>query len=77
MGYRFGSNMLDYEALADWALRRRGELIFCEGKDGDYLPFKPLVNLTGVAGKVNKEMIFYKSDKIELPELFDVCGSAV
>lgn len=64
-GYRFGSDSIDYEFLAEWALRRKGELIFCEGKEGDYLPFKPLVNLTGVAGKINKEMIFYKTDNIE------------
>lgn len=37
----------------------------CEGKDGDYLPFKPLVELKGVAGKVNKEVVFYKRDFIE------------
>ena len=41
LGYRFGSNTLDYRILAEWALKRKGELIFCEGKDGDYLPFKP------------------------------------
>ncbi|MBD5266260.1 MAG: hypothetical protein HDS44_04780 [Bacteroides sp.] len=64
-GYRFGSDTIDYERLAQWALNRKGELIFCEGKDGDYLPFQPLVNLTGVAGKINKEMIFYKSDIVE------------
>lgn len=62
LGYRFGSNTIDYKALAEWALQRKGELIFCEGKDGDYLPFKPLVELKSVAGKVNKEMIFYRND---------------
>ena len=62
LGYRYGSNMIDYEDLATWALQRKGDLIFCEGRDGDYLPFRPLVDLKGVAGKVNREMIFYKSD---------------
>lgn len=69
MGYRFGSDSIDYDALAQWALRRRGELIFCEGEDADYLPFKPLVDLKGVAGKINKEMIYYRSD-------FDIPGLA-
>lgn len=72
LGYRFGSNTIDYDALADWAIKRKGELIFCEGKDGDYLPFKPLVDLKGVAGKVNKEVIFYKSDFVE--DNYDLFG---
>jgi site-specific DNA-adenine methylase len=61
MGYRHSSRLLDYDKLADWTLKRKGEIIFCEGKNGDYLPFKPLLNLKGVAGKVSKEVIFYKS----------------
>lgn len=44
LGYRFGSNTLDYRILAEWALKRKGELIFCEGKDGDYLPLNLLLN---------------------------------
>jgi len=62
MGYRHSSQMLNYEELAAWALKRNGEVIFCEGHNGDYLPFKPLLNLKGVAGKESKELIFYKSD---------------
>jgi len=62
MGYRFSSKLIDYEKLALWAKERKGEVIFCEGKNGDYLPFKPLIDLKGVAGKVNKEVIFYQSE---------------
>ena len=61
MGYRYSSKLLDYENLANWALDRKGEIIFCEGYLGDYLPFKPLINLKGIAGKVSKEVIFYKT----------------
>jgi len=61
MGYRHSSKILDYGKLAAWALERKGEVIFCEGKDADYLPFKPLLDLKGVAGKLSKEVIFYKS----------------
>lgn len=63
MGYRFGSNTIDYNALALWAKARKGEVIFCEGAEGDYLPFKPLVNLKGVAGKVSKEVVFLQNCK--------------
>lgn len=60
-GYRYGSNLIDYKSLAEWALNRKGEIIFCEGEYGDYLPFQPLVDSKGVAGKSSKEVIFYKS----------------
>ena len=60
-GYRYGSDRLDYKNLAKWALKRKGEIICCEGEYGDYLPFQPLKNSKGVAGKISKEVIFYKS----------------
>ena len=62
MGYRYSSKLLDYENLANWSLDKKGEIIFCEGYLGDYLPFKPLINLKGIAGKVSKEVIFYKTN---------------
>lgn len=63
MGYRFSSNMIDYSQLALWAKSRKGEVIFCEGAEGDYLPFKPLVELKGVAGKVSKEVVYLQNCK--------------
>ena len=74
MGYRHSSKMLNYENLSKWALNRKSEVIFCEGCNGDYLPFKPLLNLKGIAGKESKEMIYYKSDVAPVQlNLFDVC----
>jgi site-specific DNA-adenine methylase len=61
MGYRYGSNLIDYDKLADWVKLRKGEVIFCEGENGDYLPFRPLIALKGVAGKVSHEKVFYFS----------------
>ena len=61
-GYRYGSDTIDYDKLAKWALARKGEVIFCEGEGGNYLPFSPLLDLKGVAGKSSKEVVFYKSD---------------
>jgi len=58
-GYNHGSSELDYEALAKWALRRKGQLIFCEGEFGDYLPFHPLLQLAGIAGKRSREVVYY------------------
>lgn len=61
LGYAFDSKQIDYDFLAKWADKRKGEIIFCEGDQADYLPFQPLVVLKGVAGKSNKERIYYKS----------------
>jgi hypothetical protein len=61
LGYNHGSNELDYEMLASWALGRKGEVIFCEGKFGDYLPFDSLLKLTGVAGKISDEKLYFRS----------------
>ncbi|MFR9620548.1 MAG: hypothetical protein SNH63_04925 [Rikenellaceae bacterium] len=71
LGYRHSSKLLDYDKLANWALAREGEIIFCEGKEGDYLPFNALVDLKGVAGKVNKERLFYRSNIIHPTGLFN------
>jgi len=57
-GYNAGSDSVNYTHLAKWALSRKGQIIFCEGKNGDYLPFKPLLTLNGVAGKKSEEKIF-------------------
>lgn len=62
-GYRYGSKLIDYQRLAEWAKNREGEVIFCEGNCGDYLPFRPLLDLKGVAGKTSKEVIYYQSNK--------------
>lgn len=71
MGYEFSSAKLDYTKLAGWASTRKGEIIFCEGEHGDYLPFEQLLELKGVAGKSSKEVIYYRSDSIgKQPSLF-------
>ena len=58
-GYRWGSKEMDYSALANWILARKGQVICCEGHEGDYLPFTTLIDSKGVAGKVNKEKIYH------------------
>jgi site-specific DNA-adenine methylase len=60
-GYAFGSSSLNYVALADWVQERSGQIICCEGEFGDYLPFKKLLDLPGVAGKKSQEKIYYQS----------------
>lgn len=61
LGYKFGSTMIDYAALAQWTLSRRGQVIACESGNATYLPFVPLADHAGVAGKLNKECVFLRS----------------
>ncbi len=65
LGYKQSSKLIDYNFLAAWALKRKGELIFCEGEKGDYLPFEHLMELKGVAGKASKEKIYYQTNHIK------------
>jgi hypothetical protein len=57
-GYAYGSDQLDYGALANWILSRKGQVIACEGPEGDYLPFQPLRLSMGVAGKQSDEVFW-------------------
>lgn len=66
MGYRHNSDEINYELLAKWILGRKGQLICCEGENGDYLPFKQLLTMPGVAGKKNLEKIYYRSESDQL-----------
>ena len=77
-GYRYGSKLIDYNQLAIWSKGRKGEIIFCEGHHGDYLPFKPLLDLKGIAGKTSKEVIYYQSDKASKQlELFQLSSISI
>lgn len=78
VGYRFSSEMIDYAALARWAFHRQGEIIFCEGGNADYLPFKPLLELKGVAGKSSTELLYYRSNKSKpQKDLFRTTGGTI
>lgn len=63
-GYAYGSSLIDYKGLAEWAGQRKGQVVFCEGENGDYLPFRRLLNLPGVAGKRSMERIYHRPANI-------------
>jgi hypothetical protein len=44
----YGNEPLDYAALAEWVLSRRGQVIVCEGAQGSWLPFQDHHVLRGV-----------------------------
>lgn len=65
-GYAYGNDLINYQELGDWILNRRGQIIACEGETANYLPFRPLVNHAGVAGKRNQEFIYTNIEKNDL-----------
>lgn len=46
--YRVNSKMLDYEHLASWVRRRRGQVIACEGPGANWLPFRSSLATPGL-----------------------------
>ena len=65
-GYKF--HKLDYAALGKWCESRKGQVIACEGPDGNWLPFVPLLehkSTVPVHGKAvfGKEVIWHRSEK--------------
>ncbi|TKK64165.1 hypothetical protein FC093_23145 [Ilyomonas limi] len=50
--YQFGGehylvNDVDYSELADWCKSRKGQVIVCENTKAKWLPFRPLIEITG------------------------------
>ena len=43
--YRFGAAGIDYPALGEWCRTRPGQVIVCENKGADWLPFTPLTDV--------------------------------
>jgi site-specific DNA-adenine methylase len=54
---------LDYDALARWCYRRKGQLIVCENDTATWLPFSPLLEQTNTQSKgssLRREGLFYR-----------------
>lgn len=61
--YRFGSEQLEYGALADWCRSRPGQVIVCENEGAKWLPFRVLADVkTTRAARRSAEMIWLSSD---------------
>lgn len=61
MGVHYVKTGLDYNELADWILKRKGQIIACEGEDNDlYLPFEPLVEFKALGKRTSKEFVFIR-----------------
>lgn len=62
--YRCSASDLDFAALGEWCLLRKGQVMVCENSGADWLPFQPFHTIKGCAGKfrsqVSKEALYYK-----------------
>lgn len=60
-GKRYKHHDIDYKKLEKWCLNRRGQVIVCENKGANWLPFIPfLINQSTICGKLSKEVIWEK-----------------
>lgn len=67
-GRHYKHNKIDFDHLGDWCRRRKGQVIVCEGRDADWLPFRPLKKLNatvkkGGVSKKSQEVVWIKTDR--------------
>lgn len=53
-GGLYKHNLVDYEHLRKWCLKREGQCIVCEQSGADWLPFEPFVTIKATPGKRGK-----------------------
>jgi hypothetical protein len=57
--YRFGSEQIDYDALAAWCRSRPGQVVVCENEGARWLPFRDLADVkTTRADRRSKEVVW-------------------
>lgn len=59
--YAVGNKDINYNELADWCQSRKGQVIVCENKAADWLPFKPFATMNGQR-KMTMEVIWTNND---------------
>jgi DNA topoisomerase-2 len=47
--YRHSNKKIDFKQLGDWCKSRQGQTIVCENTKADWLPFKPMIQFSGIA----------------------------
>ncbi len=63
--YKASNKNIDYNHLSEWSKSRLGQIIVCENTSASWLPFTPLVNITGIRKKTT-EAIYTNSSLITL-----------
>ena len=66
-GRRYRQSAIDYNRLGEWGRSLPGQVIVCENKGADWLPFTPLAARRGMRGSYQQrramEVIWTKEDK--------------
>ncbi|MFP2925233.1 hypothetical protein ACLESO_08445 [Pyxidicoccus sp. 3LG] len=66
--YRFGSEGLDFAALAKWCKSRTGQVLVCENAGATWLPFRALADVkTTRAGRRSMEVLWTNDAEAEAP----------
>lgn len=61
--YRYGSELLDFEALGRWCRTRPGQTIVCENKGASWLPFRDAASVkTTRATRLSREVVWTSND---------------
>jgi len=56
--YKFGSKLIDYDQLSKFCLDRKGQVIVCENKGANWLPFKDLAEVKTTRQNRSSEVIW-------------------
>ena len=60
--YRYGSELLNYDALAEWCKDRPGQVIVCENEGANWLPFVELADVKTTRGDRRSKEVFWVMD---------------
>ena len=52
--YKCSNKFIDFNYLSEWCKTRNGQSIVCENTKADWLPFKPMVDMTGIMFKTTE-----------------------
>lgn len=62
--YRINNKNLDYNKLGEWCKERKGQTIVCENTKADWLPFKQLKKIQGMAQTNTIEAVYSNYEPI-------------
>jgi hypothetical protein len=62
-GAKYRGGRIDYESLAAWVQDRPGQVIACEADGATWLPFRPIWQTHGVAGR-SREAVYVRYSEV-------------
>ena len=59
--YRFGAELIDFDALGEWCQSRQGQVIVCENEGATWLPFEPFHDAKTARSNRSAEVVWTNS----------------